>query len=340
MSAGAAPSVGDPVRVVVVGAGSVGARHAQAVAAHPRATLAAVVDPSEPLRAAHDAPCFAALDDVDVAAEAAIIATPTGLHAPLGAQAAARGWTVLVEKPIAATLEQADALIAACEAADVPLLVGHHRRTHAVAARARALLATGAIGRVVGVSGMWCVRKPDGYFDVPWRSGDAGSPVLINLVHDLDLLHYLLGPIAEAQPLLSTAIRRGATEDSGAVALRFENGALGTILFTDSAPSPWGFETATGENPAIAAGGDDCYRFVGTAGALGFPSLTLWDGARDWSEPAVRTAAAPVPPTEPLAAQIDHLCDVVRHGAAPLCSGADGRAALELAQDIITRGRF
>lgn len=301
------------VRVVVVGAGSVGARHAQAVVAHGAARLVAVVDPSETARAAFDAPGFATLDAVDVAADAVIIATPTSTHTPLGIAAAKRGWAVLVEKPIADTLASADALIEACARAGVPLLVG--------------------------VSGMWCVKKPEGYFDVPWRSGDEGSPVMINLVHDLDLLRYLAGPIIEARPLLSSATRHGATEDTGAVALRFESGALGTMLFTDSAPSPWGFEHASGENPNIAGGGDDCYRFVGTEGALGFPSLTLWRGARDWSEPTMPEPLDPLAPTDPLAAQVGHLCDVVAGRAAPLCSGADGRAALALAQQITGDGR-
>lgn len=328
-----------PVRVVVVGAGSVGARHAQAVVAHGAARLVAVVDPSEAARAAFDAPGFATLDAVDVTADAVIIATPTSTHTPLGIEAAVRGWAVLVEKPIADTLASADALIEACAQAGVPLLVGHHRRTHAVAARARALLEQGAIGRLVGVSGLWCVKKPEGYFEVPWRSGEEGSPVMINLVHDLDLLRYLAGPITEARPLLSSATRNGATEDTGAVALRFENGALGTMLFTDSAPSPWGFEHATGENPNIAGGGDDCYRFVGTEGALGFPSLTLWRGARDWSDPTVPEVHDSLAPADPLVAQVGHLCDVVAGRAVPLCSGADGRAALALAQQITRDAR-
>ncbi|WP_112324098.1 Gfo/Idh/MocA family protein [Oceanibium sediminis] len=315
------------IRVLVVGMGSIGARHAAAAAAHDRVRLVATVDlVSEGLAGV---PHFARIEDVDVTVDAAVIATPTDSHAALGAAAAARGWAVLVEKPIAHTPDAGAALIDACRAAGVPLIVGHHRRTHRVVARARDLLAGGAIGDVLGVSGIWAVRKHEGYFDAPWRAGAGGSPVLINLVHDIDLLRHLLGEITELCPLLADTCGGGA-EDSGALALRFASGALGTFLFSDRAPSPWSFEAATGENAEIAGGGADCYRFIGTAGALGFPSLSLWQGARDWREPLTRHAES-VAIDPPLVAQLAHLADVVEHGAPPLCSGADGLAALTLA---------
>ena len=166
-----------------------------------------------------------------------------------------------------------------------------------------------------------------------WRSAEHGSPIFINLVHDIDLLQFLLGPITELAPFLSDTIRQGATEDSGAIALRFASGALGTILFSDSAAAPWSFEAATAENPNIAGGGADCYRFLGTTGALGYPSLRVWSGAEDWSQPQTQTREE-VARTDPLAAQLDHFRQVVTMGAAPICSGEDGLQALLVAQAI------
>ncbi|MEO0913129.1 MAG: Gfo/Idh/MocA family oxidoreductase [Pseudomonadota bacterium] len=319
------------MRLLIAGLGLVGARHAEAARNHPKIELAATVDPT--LEGIENTPHFPSVAAVNIPVDAALIATPTGTHAALGAEAAARGWAVLVEKPIAASITEGKALIAACEAAGVPLLVGHHRRQHAFIQTAREGIASGAVGTPVGVSAIWSVRKPAPYFKTAWRGDANGSPVMINLVHDIDLLQYLLGEIREITPLLSGATRKGATEDTAAIALSFASGALGTILMSDSAPSPWSFEAASGENPNIAAGGRDSYRIIGTEGALGLPSLTLWGGAKDWSE-RLQTRPLTAPRTDPLAAQLDHFHDVVANGAAPVCSGADGLSALAVAEAV------
>ncbi|MEO1277272.1 MAG: Gfo/Idh/MocA family oxidoreductase [Pseudomonadota bacterium] len=322
------------VRILVVGAGSIGARHAAAVAAHQGAKLAGVVDP-DPARRPTCVAGFSTLDAVDTPVDAAIIATPTATHAEIGAACAARGWAILVEKPIAETVAEADRLIEACAAARVPLLVGHHRRQHGVVAAARAALDAGAIGRVIGVSAIWAVKKHDGYFDAPWRRGAGGSPTLINIVHDIDLLRHLMGEIASVHPVLAAAKDDPERETAGALALSFASGAVGTILFSDNAPSPWSFEAATGENAEIAQGGDDAYRFIGTRGALGFPSLTLWSGAEDWTEAPARTQLEAPPVKPPLPLQLDHLIEVVEGRAKPLCTGEDGRETLRTALRVL-----
>ncbi|MEL6680483.1 MAG: Gfo/Idh/MocA family oxidoreductase, partial [Pseudomonadota bacterium] len=118
-------------RILVIGAGLVGARHVAQVRAHPGCTLAGVVEP-DGARRPDGVPGFAALADVDVPVDGAILATPTETHGALGAEAAARGWALLVEKPIAADVAAGERLIAACAEAAVPLLIGHHRRHHAL----------------------------------------------------------------------------------------------------------------------------------------------------------------------------------------------------------------
>ncbi|MEM8868765.1 MAG: Gfo/Idh/MocA family oxidoreductase [Pseudomonadota bacterium] len=319
-------------RILVIGGGLIGARHIAVVVANPNVELAGVVDP-DPARHAAGYPGFATLDAVNVPVDAAIIATPTETHVVLGAACAARGWAILVEKPIAADLAGADALITACARAGVPLLVGHHRRHHAAVHALRDSISAGRIGRVIGLSGIWAVRKPDRYFEVPWRQYAGGSPVLINLVHDLDLLRFVMGEIADLGGYLAASARSGTREDSGALVLRFASGALGTILFSDAAPSPWGFEAGTGENPHIASSHADYMHVLGSTGALSFPSLTRYDGAEDWSQQQTRTAGSMVT-NIPLDAQLAHFTEIVTEGVEPLCSGADGRRALELALRI------
>jgi predicted dehydrogenase len=113
----------------------------------------------------------------------------------------------------------------------------------------------------------------------------------------------------------------------------FENGATGTISFADTAPSPWGFEAGTGENPNIGTTAQDMFWITGTKGAVSFPSMTLWQGT-DWGQPArTQPLQAAQNRRSPLDAQLDHFIDVM-DGAAPLIDVADASRTLRVAEDI------
>jgi predicted dehydrogenase len=286
---------------------------------------------------AEDVERFADIADVPGGVDGAIIATPTGLHAEHGIAAAERGWHVLIEKPVAADVEGAQALKAALSNAGVRSLVGHHRRYHSNVQRLRSVLAEGAIGTPVTASVIWAMRKPDNYFDGNWRTA-GGSPVMINLVHDIDILRFVLGEVSDIACLAGAPLRGGGRIESGAVALRFERGATATISFADTAPSPWGFEAATGENPNIGTTHQDMMWITGTQGGISFPSLTQWSGV-DWGQAAKRLPVeVAVNGVVPLAAQLDHFLDVIG-GAVPLIDVADATRTLQVALDIETQLR-
>ncbi|WP_299677950.1 Gfo/Idh/MocA family oxidoreductase [uncultured Roseobacter sp.] len=317
-------------RILVVGGGLIGIRHLQAVAAHPACTLVGLVDPNPEIIT--DYPRFADMAEVPAPVDGVILATPTHLHSKHGAYAAKRGWPMLIEKPVTEDLAQARVLQKAIQTAKVPSLVGHHRRYHAPVQQMKSLVANGAIGQPVTATLIWAMRKPDAYFDGNWRSAH-GSPVLINLVHDIDLLRFVLGDIAAVSALRGRRLRGQARVESGAVALAFESGATGTIAFADTAPSPWGFEAGTGENPNIGTTRQDMLWITGTKGAISFPSMTLWSG-QDWSRPAEQvpcTRAENAKP--PLDAQLDHFLEVTQ-GAAPLIDVADATRTLDIALQI------
>jgi predicted dehydrogenase len=322
-------------RLLVIGGGLIGIRHVAEVQAHERCRLVGLVDPDPGIDAGAEVRRFADLADVDAAVDGAIIATPTGLHAAHGIAAAARGWHLLIEKPVAADMEGAEALQNAVAQAGIGSLVGHHRRYHAPVRQLRALLADGVIGTPVTASVIWAMRKPDSYFEGNWRTAD-GSPVLINLVHDIDILRFVLGEIDAIACLPGKPLRGADRIESGAVALRFACGATATISFADTAPSPWGFEAATGENPNIGTTGQDMMWIAGTAGGVSFPSMTLWRG-EDWGRAAkVEKLEAAVNTQSPLAAQLDHFIDVI-DGADPLIDVADGARTLRAALEIEAR---
>lgn len=321
------------MRIVVAGGGLIGARHIAHVANHPKFDLVGVIDPDPKVRAAAPVVGFESIEAVDVPVDGIIIATPTDLHAANAEAAAARGWHMLIEKPVAGTLEQADRVVAAVERAGVKALVGHHRRYHPKVQALKAALDSGRIGKTVLASMIWAVRKPDEYFNVPWRAGRAGSPIMINLVHELDLLRFLFGDVIHVSGFGSGALRGQGRIESGGVTLGFANGRVATLAFADTSPSPWGFEAGTGENPNIGTTNQNMLWITGTKGAISFPSLTLWSGAEDWSQ-AAQPSKISCAEGVPLVAQLEHFADVVAGRAAPLIDAQDAAKTLAVTLQI------
>lgn len=323
------------IKLAVMGYGVIGKRHAEQVVLHPDFELVCIIDPVAPEADFKD------IGDISVPVDAVIIATPSGLHAQNAIAAAERGWHMIVEKPVAHSLEAADQIIAAVEASGVKTLVGHHRRHHANMVHLKEMLDDGAIGQIVSASLLWLTRKPDPYFDVEWRKGADGSPVMMNLVHDIDLLRYLLGDVTEIVGLHGRHLRGADRNENGALAIGFDSGATATIAFADCAASPWGFERGTAESPAIPATRQDMLFLAGTTGAVSYPSLTLWGGAADWTE-LPEAVARPVDDTVPFKAQLDHFADVIAGRAPPRITVAEGRktlAATLMAEEILARHR-
>lgn len=320
----------------MIGGGLIGMRHVQTVLAHDRCDLVGLVDPNAQVETGAGVARYADLDQVTGHVDGVIIATPTHLHAEQGIYAARRGWHMLIEKPVAHDLAGAQALQSAVTRAGVGSLVGHHRRYHARVGQLKRLIAEGAIGTPVTANLLWAMRKPEGYFQDNWRT-TGGSPVMINLVHDIDLLRFVVGEISQVAALRGATLRGSPRIESGAVAIGFENGATGTIGFADNSPSPWGFEAGTGENPNIGTTGQDMMWITGTGGAISFPSMTLWAGS-DWSQPAQRQPLEVAQNTKvPLNAQLDHFIDVITGAARPLIDVADATRTLDIALTIQTQ---
>ncbi|MFK7744320.1 MAG: Gfo/Idh/MocA family protein [Roseobacter sp.] len=321
--------------ILVAGGGLIGARHVQAVQAHTDCQLMGLVDPNPNVPTPPGVTRYTDMTEVTAQVDGIILATPTHLHGEQGEYAASRGWHMLIEKPVAGDLGAAEALKRAVAAAHVGSLVGHHRRYHASVGQLKALITEGQIGTPISANLIWAMRKPDTYFEGNWRT-DGGSPVMINLVHDIDLLRFVLGEIATVTALRGKGQRGHDRIESGAIALAFENGATGTISFADTTPSPWGFEAATGENPNIGTTGQDMMWIMGTKGAISFPSLTLWAG-QEWGTAAEKVSLAKHDNTQtPLDAQLDHFLDVMA-GATPLIDVADATRTLEIALQIETQ---
>ena len=259
--------------------------------------------------------------------DALIIAAPNALHLPIALDAIARGIPVLVEKPVAASVAEGEAIALAAQEAGVPVLVGHHRRHNPIIAEAKKLIDAGALGRLVTATVLYTFLKPPDYFDLEWRRRPGGGPVLINLVHEIDLIRHLCGEIASVQALTSNASRGFEVEDTGAALLRLVNGALVTLSVSDAAVTPWSWDLASGESALFPPQPErvQTHFLSGADGSLALPTLDLWTygGAKGWMQPMSRTRHA-APPGDPYAAQLAHFRRVVRREEAPLVSAEEG----------------
>jgi predicted dehydrogenase len=153
---------------------------------------------------------------------------------------------VLVEKPVGHTLEDGQRLVETAERANAKLLVGHHRLHSPILHKTVEIVKSGVLGRLVGVIGSAVFYKPDseGYYDgaYAWRKQPGGGPILLNMIHEIGNLRAMVGEIVAVQAFASNATRKFAVEDTVAIGLRFENGALGTFLLSDTAASPKSWE--------------------------------------------------------------------------------------------------
>lgn len=332
------------LKIAMLGAGLIGRQHILRIQASPSCELAAVVDPAPSGRAVADeagVPYFQDLSGLLAAGrpDGVIIGTPNALHVDQALECLAAGVPALIEKPVAHTLAEGERLARAVEGAGVPFLVGHHRAHSPIMALARETVRSGRLGRLVAVTGSAMFCKPDEYFtEAPWRRAPGGGPVLINMIHEIDNLRALCGEIVEVQAIVSNAVRGFDVEDTAALALRFEGGALGTFLLSDTAASPRSWEQTSQENPAYATYPDeDCYVLAGTMGSLSVPTMRLRSYAgpadRSWWKP-FRTEVLELRREDPLAVQVEHFAAVIRGEARPLVSVRDGVQNLRVVEAI------
>src|SRR5262245_13095062 len=174
------------LKLAVAGAGLIGQRHIERIGEEPAAELSAIVDPSPAGRQLAErlgANWFDGLEKLLAAdrPDGLIIATPNQVHVANGLLAVAARVPMLMEKPIADDVAEGRRLVEAAERAGVPLLVGHHRRHNPMIQKAKEIVDSGRLGRVIAVHGHFWVTKPDDYFTVGWRREKGGGPVLLNL---------------------------------------------------------------------------------------------------------------------------------------------------------------
>lgn len=333
------------LNIVVVGPGLIGAQHIRLINAHDNCNLVAIVAPNHGVNwviaQKENVPLFHSLEECisKTKIDGVIISSPNEFHAAQARLCIMAHIPVLIEKPVAATVAEAEALLSLARDYDAKVLVGHHRAHSPLLARAREIIRSGRLGRLVSVIGSAQFFKPSSYFDTgPWRTRPGGGPILINLIHEVGNLRSLCGEIVAVQALSSSALRGYAVEDSAAINLMFENGALGTFMLSDTAACARSWEQTSRENPTYPNYPDeDCYVVAGTRGYLSIPTFRLKyysDGIEPswWAPFTERTID--VDRREPLTCQLAHFLQVIRGEADPLVSAADGLRNLRVTEAI------
>jgi UDP-N-acetyl-2-amino-2-deoxyglucuronate dehydrogenase len=315
------------LRVGLIGAGGITRAHIPGyLQCQDRAVVVAIAD-------AHEAAAAAArqalgggtlfsdwrdlLDHGEV--DAVDICLPHDLHEPVAVAAAEAGKHILVEKPIARNLREADAMLAAADRADVILMVCHDRRYHPEFARIKTLLEEGVIGRPL------CLRldhnqyirlQPEHWIFQKERLG--GGAVMSCLTHQFDLMRWYGGDVATVGGLSVTMPERMEGEIIGVAPLRFTSGAVGDAVIN------WHMQSR-------GLAGGLWYELVWLSGTDG--NLHNWNGIHvlRHGDRAERYETVPVEAGTGHSRAIAHFIDCAREGRRPLTDGRAGRAALEIA---------
>jgi len=332
------------IRIAVAGAGLIGRRHIELIQASSSCELAAVIDPFELDGSYLDSlgasqyenllACFA-----EDKPDGVILATPNALHVAQTLQCIKAGVAALIEKPVAHSVEEGKRLLAVADAADAKLLVGHHRAHSPILAKAREIIRDDILGDIVAVQGSALFYKPDDYFDAAiWRRQEGGGPILINMIHEIGNLRSLCGEIVAVQAMQSSVARGFPVEDTVCIGLRFENGALGSFLLSDSTGCARSWEQTSQENASYPSYEDeDCYVISGKNGSLSVPTMRLkyYVKAEDrsWWKP-FQTGQCAVDRKDPLEIQLEHFCNVIRGTETPLVSVRDGLRNLIITEAI------
>lgn len=330
-------------RIVVVGCGRISERHFEAIGATPGLRVVAACDeiPERADAAAerYGVRAFTSYKEMlaETEADAAAICTPSGLHPRHGMMAAGRGLHVISEKPMATRMDEANALVHACDRANVHLFVVKQNRLNPSIQLLRRAVDKQRFGRIYMANTTVRWQRPQDYYDqAPWRGTwefDGGA-FMNQASHYVDMIQWLVGPVDSISAKTATLARRIESEDSGVAILRFRNGAIGTIEVT-MLTYPRNLEgsiTILGEKGTVKIGGTALNR------------IEQWEFAD--SDDDDREAEALRKAPNPLSVYgsghgpyYQNVVQVLRGEAAPGTDGREGRRSLELILGIYEAAR-
>ncbi len=252
------------LRYAVIGIQGVGRHHIRAAREHPQVELTALVDVDKAAvsRQAAELGVQSFTDHHELLAaglvDAVSIATPHWHLAPIGLDCLAAGLHILVEKPFATRLSDARAMNELAEQRGLQIGVAYQYRTFAPWPRLKAILDSGALGKVQQGVWRWAEFRPDAYFvESPWRATwqESGGGILINQIsHDLDLLCWLLGPPVAVTARIVNQLHQAEIEDAVTATIAFAQGLQVAFQATINQPRAAGIRLLSGDQGLVVVG--------------------------------------------------------------------------------------
>jgi len=338
--AAAEPAAPAAVRFALVGAGAISTQHIEAIAAVEGAVLVAVesssTDRAREVGERWGVPWTTDLDELLSRADvdAVAICTPSGSHAEIALAALRHAKHVVVEKPLALSTADADALIAEGRRAGRLVATISQRRFEPVMQAVRAAVAADAFGRIALVMGEGLYHRPQSYYDsAAWRGTRAmdGGVLMNQAIHMVDLVRWVGGPVASIAGQVATIGHTMEAEDTATVSLRFASGALGSIIATTCAEP--------GFDQELRVYGDRGHARVVGQRALEWslaPGTAVTVPAEEAAVGATATPSGGLAPATwgtDATGHIRQYTDIVaaiQTGRAPAVTGEDGRNAVEI----------
>ena len=284
------------------------------------------------------------LKDAPGRIDGVIAALPNHLHVEVTEEAAKRNLALMLEKPIACTMEEAKKIIDIVNGANLKFMVAHHRRFSKKVIRVKEAIENGELGKILGVNMIWAAKKPDAYFGQTWRiTENVGGPLLINTIHDIDNLRYLIGEISMVHAHMTNLSRGNAVEDTGVILVGFKNGAVASIFLTDNAPSPWYYEGCTQEYEFFFPSYFNCYKFFGEKASLTFPNMDLFyyekGSEAGWHRP-IKQEKLTVERFDVIEEEIKHFCAIINGEEKSRVTAEDATESLRVIEAIKESSRL
>jgi UDP-N-acetyl-2-amino-2-deoxyglucuronate dehydrogenase len=338
------------IRTAIIGAGKVAHNHAHVLASLPDSEFVAIcsrtTEKAEAFATQHGVQAFTDVTTMvqQMGVEAVIICTPHPAHAAPSIEAMAGGAHVLVEKPLASSLADCDAMLNAAEQYGVQLGVISQRRWYPPSQRVKQAIEGGKLGKpVLGVATLLGWRDPAYYAADPWRGswdGEGGGVLVNQSPHQLDLLLWYMGEIEELfgywanlnHPYIEV-------EDTAVAVIRFKSGALGNIVVSNSQnPGLYGKVHVYGHNGAtVGTQTDGGSMFIAGMTSVQEPPINdVWTVPGEegllptWQEEDRKIFAQEHPIEHYFALQIADFLSAIRQNRPPLVTGHDGRRVVEL----------
>ena len=325
------------INISIIGTGLMGLQHIKAISKSKKANLHSIVDISDSAKKLSNEYKIPLYSDVSSLLkskqlDAVIVATPNQLHEKHTISFLKKKIPVLLEKPISDNIKSAKKIIISSKKNKTPLLIGYHRRHNAIVSKVKTIIRSGKLGNIVSANVLCWLYKHKEYFKESWRTSRGGGPLGINLVHDIDMICYLLGSIRYVQAFTTNKNRKFKVEDTATVSLIFESGALCTLNISDTIVAPWSYELTAGENPAYPVTNQSAYMIGGTKGSIQFPNLKYWfyKKERSWWNKIFLKSDINKKDDNTLVNQIDHFSDVVLKKVKPKVNGNDGLNSLKI----------